>query len=54
MSSIRSSTGKRSIGAGFVVKKRLGSGSTSVALLVERDSKEGVLKVALDQARTPG
>ena len=33
---------------GFVVKKRLGSGSTSVALLVERDGKEGVLKVALD------
>jgi serine/threonine protein kinase len=33
---------------GFVVKKRLGKGATSIALLVERDGKEGVLKVALD------
>ena len=36
---------------GFVVKKRLGSGSTSVALLVERDGKEGVLKVALNPSQ---
>jgi serine/threonine protein kinase len=33
---------------GFVVKKRLGKGSTSVALLVERDGQEGVLKVVLE------
>ena len=33
---------------GFVVTKRLGTGSTSVALLVQRDGQEGVLKVALD------
>jgi serine/threonine protein kinase len=33
---------------GFVVKKRLGKGSTSVALLVERNGQEGVLKVALE------
>jgi serine/threonine protein kinase len=33
---------------GFVVQKRLGKGSTSVALLVERDGQEGVLKVALE------
>jgi serine/threonine protein kinase len=33
---------------GFVVQKRLGKGSTSVALLVQRHGKEGVLKVALD------
>jgi serine/threonine protein kinase len=32
---------------GFVVKKRLGKGASSIALLVERDGKEGVLKVAL-------
>jgi serine/threonine protein kinase len=32
---------------GIVVKKRLGHGSTAVALLVERDGKEQVLKVAL-------
>ena len=31
---------------GFVVKKRLGSGACSVALLVERDGQELVLKVA--------
>jgi serine/threonine protein kinase len=31
---------------GFAVKKRLGQGATSVALLVERDGKEYVLKVA--------
>ncbi|MEE9146953.1 MAG: BREX system serine/threonine kinase PglW, partial [Candidatus Tectomicrobia bacterium] len=34
---------------GFVVKKRLGKGATSIALLVERDGTEGVLKVALDR-----
>ncbi|HXH13501.1 MAG TPA: BREX system serine/threonine kinase PglW [Alphaproteobacteria bacterium] len=33
---------------GFVVKKRLGQGATSVALLVERHGREGVLKVALE------
>jgi hypothetical protein len=38
---------------GFVVKRRLGKGSTSVALLVERDGQEGVLKVALDAAQNP-
>jgi serine/threonine protein kinase len=36
------------LAGGFVVKKRLGKGSTSVALLVERDGHEGVLKVALE------
>ena len=36
------------LAGGFVVKKRLGKGSTSVALLVERDGQEGVLKVALE------
>jgi len=36
---------------GFIVKKRLGKGSTSVALLVERDGREGVLKVALDPSQ---
>ena len=36
------------LAGGFVVKKRLGQGSTSVALLVERDGQEGVLKVALE------
>jgi serine/threonine protein kinase len=36
---------------GFVVKKRLGRGSTSVALRVERDGHEGVLKVALDASQ---
>jgi serine/threonine protein kinase len=36
------------LAGGFVVKKRLGKGSTSVALLVERDGEEGVLKVALE------
>ena len=36
------------LSGGFVVKKRLGKGSTSVALLVQRDAQEGVLKVALD------
>jgi len=34
---------------GFRVLKRLGKGSTAVALLVERDGREGVLKVALDR-----
>ena len=33
---------------GFVVHGRLGSGSTAVALLVEREGKQGVLKVARD------
>ena len=33
---------------GFMVRQRLGKGATSVALLVERDGKQGVLKVALD------
>ena len=36
------------LAGGFVVKKRLGTGSTSVALLAQRDGQEGVLKVALD------
>jgi len=36
------------LAGGFVVKKRLGTGSTSVALLVQRDIQEGVLKIALD------
>lgn len=36
---------------GFVVKRRLGKGSTSVALLVERNGQEGVLKVALDASQ---
>jgi serine/threonine protein kinase len=36
------------LAGGFIVKKRLGQGSTSVALLVERDGQEGVLKVALE------
>src|SRR5262249_52532351 len=35
---------------GFVVKKRLGKGSTSVALLVEREGREGVLKIAIDSS----
>jgi serine/threonine protein kinase len=38
---------------GFVVRKRLGKGATSVALLVERDGQEGVLKVALDPSLNP-
>lgn len=33
---------------GYVVKRRLGKGATSVGLLVERDGKESVLKVALE------
>src|SRR4029450_2249468 len=36
------------LAGGFVVKKRLGTGSTSVALLGQRDGPEGVLKIALD------
>jgi serine/threonine protein kinase len=36
---------------GFDVKRRLGKGSTSVALLVERNTQEGVLKVALDTSQ---
>ena len=36
------------LAGGFVVKKRLGTGSTSVALLVQHDGQEGVLKIALD------
>lgn len=43
-------TGDRLEG-GFVVKRRLGKGSTSVALLVEGNSQEGVLKVALDASQ---
>ena len=39
------------LAGGFLMKKRLGTGSTSVALLVERDGKEGVLKVALDPSQ---
>lgn len=34
---------------GFVVKKRLGKGATSLALLVDRDGQAGVLKVALER-----
>ena len=41
------------LAGGFVVKKRLGQGSTSVALLVERDGREGVLKVALEPSLNP-
>jgi serine/threonine protein kinase len=33
---------------GFVVQRRLGSGSTALALQVERDGRKGVLKVARD------
>lgn len=33
---------------GFVVRQRLGKGSTAVALLAERGGEEGVLKVALE------
>jgi Protein kinase domain len=36
------------LAGGFLVKKRLGKGSTSVALLVERDGRKGVLKVTLE------
>lgn len=32
---------------GFLVRQRLGKGSTAVALLVEQEGREGVLKVAL-------
>lgn len=39
------------LAGGFVVKRRLGKGSTSVALLVERNGQEGVLKIALDTAQ---
>lgn len=35
------------IDGGFMVKKRLGKGSSAVALLVERNGREDVLKVAL-------
>ncbi len=35
------------LGHGLVMKRRLGKGSTAVALLVERDGREHVLKVAL-------
>jgi serine/threonine protein kinase len=34
---------------GFVVQRRLGSGSTALALVVERDGRTGVLKVAREQ-----
>src|SRR5690606_23189937 len=33
---------------GFVVRQRLGKGSTALALLVARGDEEGVLKVALE------
>ena len=36
------------LAGGFVVKKRLGTGSTRAALLVQRSGQEGVLKIALD------
>ncbi|ONH21853.1 BREX system serine/threonine kinase PglW [Pseudofrankia asymbiotica] len=36
---------------GFTVVRRLGQGSTAVALLVERDGQQAVLKVALDDER---
>ncbi len=42
---LEASVGDR-IEGGFEVKSRLGSGSSSVALLVERDGKEFVLKIA--------
>ncbi len=42
-------TGDRLEG-GFIIKRRLGKGSTSVALLVERNGREGVLKIALDRS----
>ena len=35
------------LGHGLVVKRRLGKGATALALLVERDGREHVLKVAL-------
>ena len=35
------------LGHGLVVKRRLGKGSTALALLVERDGRQHVLKVAL-------
>lgn len=38
---------------GLRVKKRLGKGASSVALLVERDGKELVLKVALEPSDSP-
>ncbi len=38
---------------GFVVKKRLGKGATSLALLVTRGDKTGVLKVALERDDNP-
>ena len=37
------------LGHGLVVKRRLGKGSTALALLVERDGREHVLKVALSR-----
>ena len=38
---------------GFTVLRRLGRGSTAVALLVRKDSEEAVLKVSLDPRRDP-
>src|SRR5690606_31165011 len=38
------------LAGGFRVVRRLGTGSTAVALLVERDGRQHVLKVALDPA----
>ncbi|MBK9410099.1 MAG: protein kinase [Gemmatimonadetes bacterium] len=35
---------------GFVVKRRLGSGSTALALQVERDGRIGVLKIAREES----
>jgi hypothetical protein len=37
-----------SLEGGYVVKRRLGKGSTAVVFLVEKDGRESVLKLALD------
>lgn len=42
---------KDELAHGLVVKRRLGRGSTALALLVERDGREQVLKVALSPDR---
>ena len=39
------------LGHGLVMKRRLGKGATALALLVERDGREHVLKVALSAER---
>ncbi|MEJ7636611.1 MAG: hypothetical protein WKF75_01145, partial [Singulisphaera sp.] len=39
---------------GFVVERVLGQGATATALLVKKDEKEYVLKVAHPRSRTPG